>query len=82
MKVTLTRTRTLSDEHPMSSYDRPVLVNRITGEVWGPGDLEEAYAFWGLLPASRVVGRLAKTARLSAEERALVTRCTGGQHPR
>jgi len=61
----------------MSSYDRLVLVNRSTGEVWGPGDLVEAYAFWGLLPAARVVARLAKTVRLTAGEKALVARFVG-----
>ncbi len=82
MKVPLTRTWELSDEHPMSSYERPVLVNRVTGEIWGPGDLVEAYAFWGVLPAARVVARLARTVRLNAAEKTLVDRFLGGEPPR
>ncbi len=38
MKVTLTPSWELSTEHAASSYGQPVLVNRETGEAFGPAD--------------------------------------------
>ncbi len=74
MKVTLTRTWELSDEHPMSREGRPVLVNRSTGAAAGPGDLVDGTPFWGVMEAARLVAHLAKSVRLNAAEKTLVDR--------
>ena len=82
MKVTLTRSWELSDEHAMSKAGRPVLVNRSTGGAYGPEDLVDASGFWGVLAAARLVTRLAKTVRLNAQEKTLVDRFVGSVPPR
>ncbi len=74
MKVTLTRTWELSDEHAMSRAGQPVLVHRGTGAASGPGDPVEASPLWGVLPAARLVARMVKTVRLNARDMTLVTR--------
>ena len=77
MRVTLTRSWELSDEHAMSRDGQPVLVNRSTGNAYGPGDPVEASPFWGVLPAARLVARMGKTVRLNAGEKVLVERFIG-----
>ncbi len=67
----------LSTEHASSSYGRPVLVNRATGEAFGPGDILMAYPSYGYLPARLVVERLAKVANLDEDGRTLVARFVG-----
>ncbi len=74
MKVTFTRVWELSDEHAMSRDERPVLVNRSTGDAKGPEGLVDAAPFWGVLPAARLVAQLTKTVRLSGREKVLVDR--------
>jgi hypothetical protein len=39
MKATLAPSWDLTTEHAASSYGQPVLVNRGTGEAFGPGDI-------------------------------------------
>ncbi len=82
MKVTLSRSWELSDEHPMSRDGRPVLVNRSTGGASGPGDLVDGTPFWGVMEATRLVAHLAKSVRLNAAEKTLVDRFIEGQQPR
>ncbi len=74
MKTTLAPSWELSTEHAASRDGQPVLVNRTTGEAFGPADVLEAYASWGFLPASRVVARLARIKHLDADGEALVRR--------
>jgi len=74
MQATLSPSWELSTEHATSSYGQPVLVHRTTGDAYGPGDILSAYPSYGLLPAAAVVRRLAKTATLDEEGRALVER--------
>ena len=74
MKASLSPTWELSDEHAMSSYGQPVLVQRSTGDACGPGDILQAYNSWGFLSAAQVVMRLATTNVLDAAGAALVAR--------
>jgi len=72
MRITLTPSYQLTDQHPASSYGQPVLVNRGSGEAFGPGDILTPYPSWGMMPARNVVRRMAKTAKLTDEERVSV----------
>jgi len=67
----------LTTEHAASSYGQPVLVHRGTGEAYGPADIIKAYPSYGPMPAVDVVRRLAKTANLDKEGKALVARFIG-----
>jgi len=86
MTINLSLTYELTTDHPASSYGRPVLVNRTTGAVFGPGDVVNPYpslpAFvfppYGFMPASDAVRRLAKMKQLDEEELALVGRFIKG----
>jgi hypothetical protein len=78
MIVTLSGTWILSTEHAASSYGQPVLVHRPSCDAFGPADIVEAAPSYGLLPARDAVARLAKTATIGADGRALVARFTGG----
>jgi len=82
MKATLSPRWELSSEHAASRDGQPVLVDRDTGDAYGPGDILQAYNSWGFLPAARVVARLAQAADLDAAERALVDRFVVGQPSR
>jgi hypothetical protein len=83
MTVRLSGTWELSTDHASSSYGQPVLVNRSTGEAFGPGDIRKA-GLNGFMPAGEMVRRLAKTAKLDAEGRGLVAKFAdamkGGNH--
>lgn len=70
MKANLTGTWELTTEHSASSYGQPVLVNRTTGDAYGPADVVKAYPSWGYLPAAAAVERMMKTAKLDAEGKA------------
>jgi hypothetical protein len=72
MKVTLTPSFELTTEHSASSYGQPVLVNRGSGEAYGPGDVFQPYPSWPYLPASKAVERMARTKKLTYDERAFV----------
>lgn len=43
MQVNLSGSWELSTDHAASSYGQPVLVNRATGEAFGPGDILKPY---------------------------------------
>lgn len=72
MKVNLSGSWELSTDHAASSYGQPVLANRTTREVFGPGDILKPYPSYGFMLAADAVRRLSKTAKLDAEELALV----------
>jgi hypothetical protein len=76
MKTSLSPSWELSTENAASSYGRPVLVNRTTGETFGTADILKAYPSFGFMPAAEVVRRLAKTKKLDDEGRDLVARFT------
>jgi hypothetical protein len=74
MKISLTPSWELTTEHSASSCGQPVLVKRASGEAFGPGDVLQPYASWGYMPANGAVARMAKTAKLTDEQRAFVNR--------
>ena len=76
MKATLSPSWELSDDHAMNSHGQPVLVQRSTGDAYGPGDILQPYNSSGFMPAAQAVARLAKTQTLDAEAQALVDRFT------
>lgn len=76
MKTTLSPSWELSTDHAASSYGQPVLVHRATGEAYGPGDIVAPYPSYGPMVAADAVRRMAKTAHLDADGRALVERFT------
>jgi hypothetical protein len=83
MKVTLSPNWDLTTEHPEASSGRPVLVNRATGDAFGPGDPVQIYELEaGYMPAHVAVRSLAKAAELNTAERALVKRFVGSGPPR
>jgi len=64
----------ITTEHAKSHDGYGVLVNRQTGEAFGPDDTLQAYASLGPQTAAKVVERLARGARLGEKERELVAR--------
>ena len=76
MEIVLKPSWILTTDHSASSYGQPVLVNRGTGEAFGPGDVLQAYPSWGYTPAFHAVRRMMKTAVLSEEEKEICGRFT------
>jgi hypothetical protein len=74
MKLKLTRSYVLTDEHESTNYGQPVLVRSTTGEAFGPADVLEPYPSWGVMTAGNVVVRIARHIRLTAEERLFIER--------
>ena len=74
MKVSLTPSFDLSDEHAAGSYETPLLVNRHTGEKYGPADILTAYPSWGPITPSSTVLRMVHAKELTADEREFVDR--------
>jgi len=72
MEIILKPSWILTTDHSASSYGQPVLVNRGTGEAYGPGDIINAYPSWDYQPARAAVHRMLKTANLTEEEKAAV----------
>jgi hypothetical protein len=72
VKVTLKPSWELTTEHAASSYGQPVLVNRTTGEAFGPGDVLQPYPSWPYLLASQAVQRMARTKKLTYDEQTFV----------
>ncbi len=64
----------ITTEHVQSHDGLGVLVNRQTGKAYGPGDTLSDYASFGPQPATSVVERLAKGARLDEKQREFVAR--------
>ena len=77
MKVTLSPSYELTNEHAASSYGQPVLVNRDTGEAYGPGDVLHAFPSWSDMPAKKAVERMAKANKFTYVEQRLVDRFVG-----
>jgi hypothetical protein len=82
MKATLTPTWELSTEHAASSDGHPVLVDRETGDAYGPDDIVQLYPRHGFILASEGVRRLAKGAHLDADGLRLVERFIRAAPPR
>ena len=77
MKITLAPSWELSDEHAASRGGQPVLVDRDTGDAYGPGAGVQIYPTMGWMPAALGVRRLAQAADLDEEGRGLVARFVG-----
>lgn len=73
-KVALTPSFELSTEHAASSYGQPVLVDRGSGEAYGPGDILRPYPSWGWTTGAAAVERMTATKKLTNEEREFVER--------
>jgi hypothetical protein len=82
MKAILSPEWELSTEDPASSDGQPVLVNRTTGEAFGPRDKVKMYPSHHFAKAAGAVARLAETARLNVDGTALVSRFVGSFRPR
>ena len=82
MKVILSPEWELSTDDPASSGGQPVLVNRSTWKVFGPGDKVMLDPSQGYVKAAHAVARLADTAKLNADGDALVARFVGNVPPR
>jgi hypothetical protein len=74
MQVNLRSSWELTNEHAASSYGQPVLVNRGSGEIFGPGDILTPYPSWGFMIAAEAVERMAKTKKLTYDEQIFVDR--------
>lgn len=77
MKARLSLSWELTTEHAAASDARPVLVNRTTGEAFGPGALVRLPEGKALIPAALAVRRLAQAADLDEQARALVAGFVG-----
>ena len=75
-EVVLTPSYVLTTEHATSKSGQPVLVHRVTGEAFGPGDILEALPSWGwaYTPAWLAVERMAanRSEEFTSEERRFV----------
>ena len=79
MTLSLSGRWELTTDHAASSYGAPVLLDRTSGEAFGPADIIEAYPSWGLMPAAAAAQRLAKIATLAGDDAAIVARfCAKG----
>jgi hypothetical protein len=72
MKVTLSPSFELTNEHAASSYGQPVLVRRATGEAFGPTDILKPYPSWGFMLARDAVKRMVATKKPTKAEQAMV----------
>ena len=72
MKAILSCGWELSDEHAASSYGQPVLVNRRTGDVYGPLDVIELHPEIGAMPAAQGVRMMPRTYHMEDREYELV----------
>lgn len=61
MQHNLTPSYQLTTDHSASSHGVPVLVQRSTGQAYGPADLAVFYESYGLTTAAYFVLRLLKT---------------------
>jgi hypothetical protein len=73
-KLTLKPSWELTTEHAASSYGQPVLVNRGSGEAYGPGDILRPYTSWGYITAAAAVERMTSIRNLTDDERIFVER--------
>jgi len=77
LKVTLKPSWELTTELAASSYGQPVLVNRGSGEAFGPGDIIRPYPSWSFMTAQCAVQRMAATKKLTAEQQDFVRKFAG-----
>jgi len=77
MKVSLTPSWELSSKHAVGCWETPVLVNRHTGEEYGPADILTAYPSWGPMTAANAVLRMAHARELTGDEHEFVESFTG-----
>ena len=77
MKVKLTASYVLTDEHSKSSLHMPVLVNMRTNETYNPSDLLEAYPGWGKLQARDAVKRMANEKAFNDQDKFFIERFAG-----
>jgi len=80
MKVQLTPSLVLTDEHSASRKGQPVLADQGTNGAYGPADMIEPYSSWGLKPCALHVARVYrwKRAQLIEDERAFVEKFIKG----
>lgn len=76
MKLTLSPSFELTDDHASSSYGQPVLVNRRSGEAYGPADLLQAYSSSLMQSASEAAARMASMTKWTYEEQKFIDRFT------
>jgi hypothetical protein len=74
MRIQLTPSYLLTDEHSSSNYGRPVLMHCATGDRFGPRDIIQPYNDWPWQPAVEVVQRMVKHEGLTEEEREFIQR--------
>jgi len=77
MRVTLTPSYYLTDE----LGDSPRLVQRQSGQDYGPDDIVQLYQSWDLEPARQSVRRAAAVAPLQARDLSLVSAFVGSGRP-
>ena len=76
MKVSLTPSWELTNEHATSAYAVPVLVNRHDGRAYGPGEILSPYPGWIAMTAASVVTRMKHGRIFTAEEEEFFARFT------
>jgi len=74
MEIILRPSWMLSNEHPAYSHGQPVLVSRLTGEAYRPGNVVQPYSLWGWMTARVAVFRMVKSLQLDHVERAFVSK--------
>jgi hypothetical protein len=74
MKLYLTPSWILSDEHLASSYGKPVLVDQETGKAYGPDDILQVNPGGNPVPGYLVVRALIEGESFSVEEVAFIDR--------
>ncbi len=72
----------LSTDDPASRGGQPVLVNRTTGQAFGPRDKIKVYPSHHLEKAANAVARIAEKAKLNLDGETLVVRFVGSIPPR
>ncbi len=77
MKISLTPSWELTNEHATSAYAVPVLVNRHDGRAYGPGEILSPYPGWITMTAASAVRRMKHGRTFTAGEEEFFTRFTG-----
>ncbi|MGD0309096.1 MAG: hypothetical protein ABSC02_07380 [Acidobacteriota bacterium] len=77
MKITLTPSFELTTEHAASSYGQPVLLNRNSGEPYGPGDIIKPYPSWPFMTAQTAVQRMTFGKHFTPEQQEFVRKFAG-----
>ena len=78
MKVQLSPSWALTDEHSGASYSQPALVKNTGLEVYyGPRQVLKASDSWGYMPAGELVKRLVKKRKFTQNERDFIRKFMG-----